>query len=313
MNRTIFTGRLTGDLVVRTWASSALRKALHSVAVLALLSVACSDDPPTGPPIDQGDEVLIRKVTQRFGIGPWGIDPNHVQFWILSYDTAGKAIKCEFYDGKPGQEQNTIYDDYSYDDDRLSRIDRYVFYGDRFINSRIETYEYDDRGRASLIRTRAWSGITDTWSEGITEFVYDEQDRMIEMIRHDNSRWVYSYDGYGNAWKQEMWPLFEVEYEGPITTTFTFDDKKNPFYRPVVRFWLPMGNANLAPLLLSLNNITGWDGYSPQTGGVIARSVVEHDYNAAGYPVFHLETARSPMTDPEPGVIFWETEYEYVE
>ena len=101
--------------------------------------------------------------------------------------------------------------------------------------------------RVRTIAVRAWSERSDTWSESTTEFTYNANDQLVEMTRPGQSTLLFYYDLAGNAWKTEDYPLFEVEYEGPITTTFTFDVRSNPYYRARARFWLPVGNANMAP------------------------------------------------------------------
>lgn len=137
-----------------------------------------------------------------------------------------------------------------------------------------------------------------------SNIICNENDQLIKTIFPGDQMILYYYDSDGHVWKRELYPLYEVEYEGPLTTTFTFDTKKNPFHHHDTRPSLP--------LILNRNNIVGWETLSPITGEVVSRSSIDYEYNSEGYPISALQTVVSPLTDPQPHTEITFTEYEYV-
>jgi YD repeat-containing protein len=189
-------------------------------------------------------------------------------------------------------------------------VEAFISQNDAFIKTCIEEYKYDTTYRLIEITYTALSEETNRWIESTQALYYNDQNQVIKSVIPNHHEQCYYYDGSGNLVKEELYPLYPVEYEGPITRTYTFDNHKNPFYGHDTRFFLPLGNANIATQL-SLNNVLAWESYSPETGDVVAKSTIEYVYNAHEYPSSATETVLSPLTDPEPGTILWYTEYEY--
>ena len=239
------------------------------------------------------------------------------QFSVYRYDDNQSIIKHEFAHGLPGSQVVTIYADYSYQNNRLQRVEQFVLLSGQFQKVSIEEYDYDSASRLIAIRYQWKSEATNNWLESVQEFHYDNQNRVIKTIHLGNTPLVlqtegvqerseerYFYDENGNVSKIENY-VEGVEYEGPLTFTYTYDTRKNPFYRHdirqgVLRFFSP-------------NNLVGWESHSPETGDVVARSSLEYQYNMDDYPTTSVETVRSPLTDPQPGTEIMTTTYEYLE
>ncbi len=176
---------------------------------------------------------------------------------------------------------------------------------EQFVKTQIEEYDYDSANRLAAIRFQARSEFNNSWQESVQEFHYDDQNRVSKTVYPGFSEERYFYDENGNVNKIENY-LIGAEYDGPLTITYTYDTKKNPYYlRPEYR----TGGVKL----LSPNNVIGWESISPETDEAIAAATVTYEYNAEDYPIRFTQTVLSPLTDLQPALEVSETDFEYVQ
>ncbi len=271
------------------------------IIALSLLPIAC--DKIINSDNDVCDEFRLRKIT----VGG-------AQYGLYHYDKNCNIVRYEFWGVQPdSRATRTIYADYHYRNNALNSVEQYVYYNSKYVKTRIEEYEYDEKNRLKMITYHVKSEIDDSWSDSIQEFYYNEHDQLIKTMSPGFAEYLYYYDSNGNAWKWEHYPLFQVEYEGPLTLTYSFDTKKNPLYRHDTRYFLPLANGVLSVALLSPNNVVSWESHSPETGGVISRGSLEYQYNSRGYPISSTETVISPLNSDQPDEEILYTEYEYTQ
>lgn len=236
-----------------------MKRLIPLLFVVSQFFVACENVGIVGKSqLTEPYDLKIRKVTE-----------NQSQFSIYHYDDLN-VIKYEFGSSVPGNERITIYADYFYQNNRLSRVEQFVLLNEQFVKTQIEEYDYDSTNRLAAIRFQARSEFDDNWQESVQEFHYDDQNRVIKTVYLGNalpslqteavqglSEDRYFYDESGNVSKIEHY-LTGAEYDGPLTTTYTYDAKKNPYYS---RLEYRTGGVKL----LSPNNVVGWESISPET------------------------------------------------
>lgn len=238
------------------------------------------------------------------------VNSDHGQYYTYQYDKNGRIVKYALSHGQRGSEQTTLYTDYFYEGQKLIKTESFVFLNERYIKSSFETYEYDDSQRVRKIHFQSLSEIDlTTWLEGVQEYEYDAAGRLVKAKSGDEASYdLYYYDDRGNVIKKEYHNPGQVQ-DGPVLyTTYTYDDKKNPFY-------LHDGAWHFGLLgYFSPNNILSWENYSFESNGAaVARATYEYQYDKNDRPIVVINKVLSPLTDPQPGTerVVWR--YEYME
>ncbi len=270
----------------------------YTFFLIAALVYGCSSlfSPNQSDNMERCNEPKLQKVTRAFG----------GQYEVYQYDKNCNITKHEFFVVQPsGNTEMTYYTNYYNSQIILISTERYVKLSNEFIKTSIAKYEYDDKGRLKSIYGSELSEIDRrTWHDSKQDFFYDDNDRLIRVTASDGSYVLYEYDGNGNAWKWETHLFQNGDYHPPLVITYTFDQKKNPFYRHGERIGIQF---------LSRNNILGWESISPETGQVVARSRIEYKYNSSDYPTEAIETVVSPLTSGQPNTEILHSQYEYVQ
>lgn len=272
-----------------------MRRFIPSIFVVILFFVACENvGVLEKDPLFEPYDLRINKVTE-----------NQSQFAIYHYDDDLWINKYEFGSQVPGDERITIYADYFYQNNRLSKVEQFVLVNEQYEKTSIEEYDYNGNGRLTAIRYHSKSEVGINWHDSMQQFFYDDQNRVIKTVYPGHSEDHYFYDENGNVSRVDHY-LEGTEYDGPLMRNYTYDTKKNPYY---LRHEYRRGGV----LYLSPNNVVGWENISPISGEVVSSASIVYQYNAENYPVKFTQTVLSPLTDPQPGVEASSADYEYIQ